>query len=131
MAYYSSLVYLLASLILIPLPLLIGETPNAHPSLAFLLRAWTMPTPLDWLIMCGLGLVWAAGMYFMAKAYSTAQATVVAPFEYASLPINVMWGFLIWREVPTWFTLAGALLTLMSGLYILYSRRTQKPQESL
>ncbi|MCA9835798.1 MAG: DMT family transporter [Trueperaceae bacterium] len=122
MAYYSSLVYLLASLILIPLPMLVGEMPNLHPSLAFLLRSWTMPTLLDWLIMSGLGLVWAAGMFFMAKAYSTAQATVVAPFEYASLPINVMWGFVIWREVPTWVTLAGALLTLTSGLYILLNK---------
>ncbi len=126
MAYYSSLVYLLASIILIPLPMLVGEPSNVHPSLAFLLRAWTMPTLLDWLIMSGLGLVWAAGMYFMARAYSTAQATLVAPFEYASLPINVMWGFVIWREIPTWMTLAGAFLTLLSGLYILYRGRIEQ-----
>ena len=64
-------------------------------------------------------------MYFVTRAYSAAQASVIAPFEYASLPINVMWGFLIWRELPTPMTLAGALLTLLSGLYILY--RTQRP----
>jgi drug/metabolite transporter (DMT)-like permease len=92
MAYFSSLVYLAAALVLVPLTLMIGEIPDAHPSIAFLFRAWTMPTLLDGIIMCGLGLVWAGWTYFMARAYSLAQASVAAPFEYLSLPINVMWG---------------------------------------
>jgi drug/metabolite transporter (DMT)-like permease len=127
MAYYSSLVYLVAAFVLVPLPAIVGEIPDAHPSIAFLFRAWTMPTFLDWIIMSGLGLVWAGGMYFMARAYSTAQASVVAPFEYVSLPINVMWGFVIWQEIPTWMTLAGAFLTLSSGIYILYRERRERP----
>ncbi len=123
MAYYSSLVYLVAAFVLVPLPGIVGEIPDAHPSIAFLLRTWTMPTFLDWIIMSGLGLVWAGGMYCMARAYSAAQASVVAPFEYVSLPINIMWGFVIWQEIPTLMTLAGAFLTLSSGMYILYRER--------
>ncbi len=123
MAYYSSQVYLVAAFVLSPLALIVGEFPGAHPSIAFLFRPWVMPTLLDGAIMLGLGLVWAGGMYCMARAYSLALASVAAPFEYASLPINVMWGFIIWREIPTWMTLAGALLTLSSGLYILFRER--------
>lgn len=126
MAYYSSLVYLVAAFVLSPLAVVAGEMPDAHPSIAFLFRAWTMPTLLDWVIMSGLGLVWAGGMYFIARAYSAAQASVVAPFEYISLPINVMWGFLIWYEIPTVMTLAGALLTLVSGMYILYQEQKER-----
>jgi drug/metabolite transporter (DMT)-like permease len=127
MAYYSSLVYLVIAFILAPLSGVVGEIPNAHPSIAFLFRAWTTPSLLDWAIMAGLGLVWAGGMYFIARAYSLAQASVVAPFEYTPLLFNVMWGFLIWREVPTLATLVGALLTLLSGLYILYRERAERP----
>jgi len=123
MAYYSSLVYLAAAMILTPVTIAIGEIPNAHPSIAFLFHNWTMPALLDGIIMCGLGLVWAGWTYFMARAYSLAQASVAAPFEYLSLPINVMWGFAIWREIPTWMTLAGAALTLLSGMFILYLDR--------
>lgn len=123
MAYYSSLVYLVAVLVLAPLPAIVGEMPNAHPSIAFLIRAWSMPTLVDLVIMAGLGLVWAGWMYFMSRAYSVAQASVIAPFEYVSLPINIMWGFLIWQEIPTVMTLAGAFLTLSSGLYVLYRER--------
>ena len=127
MAYYSSLVYLVLAFILAPLAVVVGESPAAHPSIAFLFRAWTMPTLLDWIIMSGLGLVWAGGMYFVARAYSLAQASVVAPFEYTPLLFNVMWGFFIWREIPTLGTLAGALLTLLSGVYILYREQKERP----
>ena len=123
MAYYSSLVYLVAALVLAPLPAIVGEAPNVHPSIAFVIRAWSMPAMLDLFIMAGLGLVWARWMYFMARAYSVAQASVIAPFEYLSLPINVMWGFVIWREIPTLLTLAGSALTMLCGLFILYLDR--------
>lgn len=131
MAYYSSLVYLVAALVLVPLPVIVGEIPNAHPSIAFLIRPWSMPSFLDWLIMSGLGLIWAGWMYLLSRAYSLAQASVAAPFEYVSLPINIMWGFLIWHEIPTWLTLAGAFLTLGSGLYVLYRERAERPLVSV
>jgi S-adenosylmethionine uptake transporter len=127
MAYYSSLVYLVAALVLAPLPIIVGEMPNAHPSIVFLIRAWSVPTLFDWVIMSGLGLVWAGWMYFMSRAYSLAQASVIAPFEYLSLPINIMWGFVIWHEIPTWMTLAGAFLTLFSGIYVLYREQRERP----
>lgn len=126
MSYFSSLVYLLATLVLVPLVLLVGERPDAHPSVAFLFRAWSLPTLPDVLIMAGLGLVWAGGMYFVARAYSTAQASLIAPFEYIALPINVLWGFILWRELPGWLTWAGAALALSSGLFVLYQERRER-----
>jgi drug/metabolite transporter (DMT)-like permease len=127
MAYYSSLVYVVGTLIMVPLTLAVGEI-DIHPSIAFLFRAWHMPTLIDWAIMSGLGLVWASGMYLMARAYSLAQASVVAPFEYAALPINAIWGFLLWQEIPTATTWIGALLTVFSGVYIVY--REQREQHA-
>jgi S-adenosylmethionine uptake transporter len=113
-----------AAFVLAPLTVVIGETPHAHPSIAFLLRAWSMPGFSDVIVMLGLGLIWAGGVYFAARAYSIALASVVAQFEYVTLPINIMWGFLLWRDFPAWTTLSGAGLTLLSGLYVLY--REQK-----
>lgn len=124
MAYFSTFVYLVATAILVPLTVFVGEIPDAHPSIAFLFRAWTMPTLIDLGIMSGMGLVWAGGMYFMARAYSLALASIAAPFEYSGLPISVMWGFVLWHEIPSATTWIGALLTITSGVYILY--RDQK-----
>lgn len=127
MAYYSSLVYLLATFVFVPLVLFVGDVPGAHPSVAFLFRAWAAPSLLDGLIMVGLGLVWAGGMYFLARAYSVALASVVAPFEYVALPISVLWGFVLWQEFPALTTWAGAFLALSSGLYVLYREQKEPP----
>jgi len=131
MAYFSSWVYLVAAFITSPLAAAVGEIPNAHPSIAFLFHAWTMPTVLDLFIMSGLGLVWAGWMYFMTRAYSVAQASVIAPFEYFSLPISITWGFLFWREIPAVTTIAGAVLTLLSGMYILVQEQKQKEKHQI
>lgn len=131
MAYYSSLVYLLATFILLPPVVLIGDVPGAHPSVAFLFRAWAIPSLWDGVVMAGLGLVWAGGMVFLARAYSVALASVVAPFEYVALPINVLWGFVLWHELPALTTWAGALLALASGLYVLYRERKDRPVKAV
>jgi S-adenosylmethionine uptake transporter len=124
MAYYSTLFYLAAALVFSPLVVLVGDIPGAHPSIAFLFRAWSLPTFVDFIIMVSLGVVWVGWIYFNARAYSLAQASIAAPFEYVSLPINIIWGYLIWNETPSWMTLTGALMTIFSGLYILH--REQK-----
>jgi S-adenosylmethionine uptake transporter len=126
MAYFSSWVYLVAAFIASPMTAVVGEIPNAHPSIAFLFHTWTIPTTLDLFIMSGLGIIWAVWMYFVTRAYSVAQASVIAPFEYASLPISIMWGFLFWREIPAVATIAGAFLTLLSGMYILLQEQKKK-----
>jgi len=121
MAYYSTLVYLVAALILGPLMAFIGGvSTQTQPSLVFLLRAWAMPTLADFGVITALGLIWATGTYLVAQAYSLAQASIAAPFEYTALPINVLWGFLLWHEIPTITTWLGAILTIASGMYILY-----------
>ena len=130
MAYYSSLFYLIAAFILAPLAIAVGPTPNAPPSIAFLFHDWSTPTLLDLMVMAGLGLVWAGGMYFMARAYSLALASVVAPFEYVTLPINTMWGFVLWHQFPTLATWAGAGLTVFSGLYILYQDQKEHSENA-
>jgi drug/metabolite transporter (DMT)-like permease len=126
MSYFGSLVYMLIAIALTPIVMAIGPLPNANPSIVFLFRAWSVPTPVDLLIMAGLGLVWAGGMFFTARAYSLALASVVAPFEYVSLPISTMWGFLIWHQFPPLATWIGAFVTLISSLYTLYGDKKER-----
>jgi drug/metabolite transporter (DMT)-like permease len=126
MSYYGSLVYAVIAVVLAPIVIAVGPMPNANPSIVFLFHAWSMPTLLDLLVMFGLGLVWAGGMYFMARAYSLALASVIAPFEYVSLPISVMWGFLLWNQFPPLATWIGASITLVSSLYTLYLGKKER-----
>jgi drug/metabolite transporter (DMT)-like permease len=95
----------------------------AHPSLAFLLRAWTIPTTVDLLLMAATGIIAAIAIWFLTQAYRIAEANVIAPFEYSSIIWVVLLAYLIWGEVPEPFTIVGGLLIVAAGIYVLKAAR--------
>jgi S-adenosylmethionine uptake transporter len=93
---------------------------QAHPSIAFLLRPWTIPTPEDVGLIAITALIAAAGFILMVTAYATTQTSVVAPFEYTGVLWGVAAGWIFFGEVPGVWTYVGTALIVGSGLYILY-----------
>jgi drug/metabolite transporter (DMT)-like permease len=91
---------------------------TGRPEVDFLLRAWAWPGMGDFLLFCVCGLVAAVGFTCLAQAYRVAPATAVAPFEYASLPWAVLWGWAIWSEIPSSTLLVGIVLVVGSGIYV-------------
>ena len=72
------------------------------------------------------GLVFGLGHFFVIEAFRYAEASVVAPYRYANLIWAVLLGFLIWREIPGIWVLAGTPLVVGSGLYILLHERRRR-----
>ena len=54
----------------------------------------------------------------MSKAYSTAAAASVAPFEYVLLPLSIFWGWTIFGDIPDVYILTGIIFVVGSGLYV-------------
>ena len=82
--------------------------------------AWVTPTPLEWGKLMATGLLGAVSHFALIKAFSLANAAVVAPFTYTSLLWATLLGFLLFGDFPDLWTVAGAALIVGSGLYILY-----------
>jgi S-adenosylmethionine uptake transporter len=91
---------------------------DLHPSLAFLLRAWSWPPARDLGLMILCGLTSGVGAYCLAQAYRAAPASTVAPFEYVMIVWAVLWGYLFWGNVLGPTTLVGVSLTVGAGLYL-------------
>jgi len=89
-----------------------------NASLQFLLRAWVLPPPADGALMLFLGLNTALAFYCMARAYRETPVSVVAPFEYTYIIWAVVFGYLIWGEVPKSSSVIGVALLIASGFYI-------------
>ena len=112
-----------------------GREAGLHPSLAFVARGWTTPSlgQLGTMMLCGV--IASAGMYCLTQAYRLAPAGTVAPFEYAMIVWSVLWGYLIWGDVPGFFTVAGVSLTIGAGLYVLHHQarrhRERRRQDQL
>ena len=96
---------------------------QGHPSLEFLLRAWTMPSTFDLLIIASTGLIAALGSWSLTHAYRVAQVNVGRPFEYSSIIWAFLWDLTIFATEPTRYTLIGVVLIIAAGIYVLRSAK--------
>ncbi|MBY6264278.1 DMT family transporter [Azospirillum sp. 412522] len=87
--------------------------------------SWVTPDPMGWFLLLVTGLFGGCGQLMLTRAYSLAPAAVVAPLNYTSLLLAVLFGWLMWGEVPTATMAAGAAVVMASGLYILH-RETRR-----
>ena len=94
----------------------------AHPSLAFLLRPWAFPSLPDLTIMVSCGVFALIGLTCLTFAYREAEVSLVTSFEYTGLLWAMLWGFLVWAEIPSAGTLVGAALIIGSGLVALFTK---------
>lgn len=93
---------------------------SADPSMQFLFRAWVWPPQADWLAFAATGLAVSVGGLMMAQAYRTCEAAVVAPFEYAAIPMAILWGAVIFGTLPDAVGVLGMALIVSAGLYTLW-----------
>lgn len=91
----------------------------------FLLRAWVWPAPVDWGLMALAGAVNGLAGYLIATAYRSCDVGLIAPFEYAALPIGVALGYVIFAELPDAVAWLGIALIICAGLYMAW-RETRK-----
>ena len=64
------------------------------------------------------GIIVAFGAYLLSQSYRLAQASIVAPFEYTSLPFAVVVGYVIWGDIPGSRDIVGGALIVGSGLLV-------------
>ena len=90
---------------------------------------WSTPTLTDLALLLTIGILGGCAQLCVTRAYSLAPAAVVAPFTYGALLWGVLFGWMLWNEVPTIPMLTGAAIVSASGLYILHreARRKAKP----
>lgn len=80
---------------------------------------WKTPVSLvDWLLLCSLGVFGALGHYCVAKAMTYASANFVAPFNYTQMIGSVIVGYLMFAEVPDFYTWLGTAVIIVGGLMV-------------
>lgn len=82
---------------------------------------WVWPaSTIDWMALVGTGVFGAVSHYFYILAHRHAQASFLAPLQYFQFLAVLVLGFVIFGDLPTWWTLAGTLVLIGSGLFIWY-----------
>jgi drug/metabolite transporter (DMT)-like permease len=78
---------------------------------------------LTWAALMMTGLAGGAAQVAMTSSLRHAPVSVVAPFDYLSLPWSIFYGWLLFSTAPSLTTLAGASLIVASGLYTVHRER--------
>jgi drug/metabolite transporter (DMT)-like permease len=99
---------------------------SSDPMISFLLRGWQWPPPADWPAFLATGLSVAIGGLMIAQAYRLAPASTIAPFEYASVPMAVFWGVVVFGTWPDAVAWTGIALIVGAGVYALMREARRK-----
>ena len=93
----------------------------ALPMLPF---EWQTPSfGWDWVLFVAIGICAGVGHYFLTIAYSQAPAATVAPFNYVQLIGAAILGYLVFDNIPDFWTWVGAAVIVCSGLYLGHAER--------
>jgi drug/metabolite transporter (DMT)-like permease len=84
---------------------------------------WQVPGSMDWLLLVSMGALGGVGHLFLIFAFDRAPAAVVAPFAYSALIWASAAGYMLFGEVPDFWTIFGAIIISASGLYIFHRER--------
>ncbi|MEE2860344.1 MAG: DMT family transporter [Pseudomonadota bacterium] len=88
---------------------------------------WQPVAAADLWVFALLALFGTTSQYLLVRAYSTAEAGVLAPFGYTGLVWAGLWGWLFFGQLPDLWTITGAAVIVGAGLYI-WSREARAAQ---
>jgi drug/metabolite transporter (DMT)-like permease len=80
---------------------------------------WAMPTAQQAALLIGAGFAGGVGQLLMTSSYRYADMSVIAPFEYISLLMTLVIGFLVFGDVPTLTMVIGAVIIVASGIAVI------------
>jgi drug/metabolite transporter (DMT)-like permease len=81
---------------------------------------WITPDTKGWVLMATAGFFSVVAWVGLINGYRGSSPAILAPFEYAALVGGAIAGYLIWDEVPDRWVMAGAVIIISSGLYVVY-----------
>ena len=79
---------------------------------------WIMPNFKDFILLVLIGVTGGSANLFLTQSYKLSEVSLVAPLKYLALIFAIIFGYLIWNEIPTIKTLIGASLVIFASLII-------------
>ena len=81
-------------------------------------QGWILPSLLDLFLLSMVGILGGLANLWLSQSYKLSEVSLVTPLKYLALVFAIIFGYFIWDEVPTFKTLLGAGLVILSSFII-------------
>ncbi|WP_210263017.1 DMT family transporter [Bradyrhizobium brasilense] len=79
---------------------------------------WVTPTPRSLVLFAAAGMISVCALLCVSRSLKLAPASAIVPYQYSQIFWAVIFGFVIFGDVPSPATLVGAVIIVAAGLYI-------------
>lgn len=87
-------------------------------ALPLALPFWSAPTGVQWGVFAVCGLLGSAAHWCMTRAFSLADISATQPMRFLDLIWSALFGFVLFSDTPTAFTLVGGAVIVTSTVWI-------------
>ena len=94
-------------------------------------QKWIMPSFFDLILLSSIGILGGIANLWLSQSYKYSEVSLVSPLKYLALVFAIIFGYLVWDEIPTIKTLMGALLVILSSFIIFRREMSLKKQLSV
>jgi drug/metabolite transporter (DMT)-like permease len=91
--------------------------------LATIVLGWRQPTWSEAGLLIMAGMLGGIGQILMTQSFRHADASLIAPFEYASMIFAVVLGIVVFDQWPTLAMLIGGSIVAASGVFVIWRER--------
>ena len=110
------------------LVLVTGQTIGALVFGAVLIPwSWVEPGWVDGALLALLGIVAALAHLCVNRSLKLAPAAVVTPYQYSQIVWGVLFGYVIFGDIPDWRLVCGSGLIIAAGFYLFLHERSKTP----
>ena len=85
---------------------------------------WLIPTKIDFILLALIGIFGSVANLLLTQSYKLAEVSLTTPLKYLALIYAIAFGFFIFQEIPSFYTILGAGLIVVSSL-IIFTRERQ------
>ena len=79
---------------------------------------WVTPQPFSLIQFAAAGVISVSALFCVNRSLKLAPASVVVPFQYSMIVWAVIFGFIVFGDVPQPATIIGVTIIIAAGLYI-------------
>lgn len=90
---------------------------------------WVTPSAGSLVLFFAAGLISVAALFCVNRSLKLAPASAVVPYQYSMIVWAVIFGFVVFGDVPSWATIVGAAIIIGAGLYIFVREQQLGRQE--